>query len=78
MFMSHPSVSIETDTTQRIDSPIRPLYLTEQIHVSDIFRLLSVSSARDNLSPKAVNFVASHITKLIVQGISGFKLRAVN
>src|SRR3972149_5807617 len=62
---SQPSVSMATETTQ--------LLLVRQV-----FSLLAVTGAFNDLPTKTVNLVGCHAAEVIVQHIAGFKLSAVN
>ena len=70
---SQPSVSMETETTQRIDSPRRPCFadgvhdFAEQFLIGEVLGLLAVAGALDDLAAEAVDLVGGHVAEVVVQ-----------
>ena len=81
---SQPSVSMETDTTQRIDSPNRSglptVFITSRSNSwSERFSAWRRSAGTfDNLAAEACDLICRHSPKIGVQGVAGFELLAVD
>jgi len=84
---SQPSVSIETETTQRIDRQAARIchgihHLAQKRNVVNFFALLKfvgeLAAALHDFAPEAFNFVARHAAEIIVKRVTGFELFAVN
>ena len=82
---SQPSVSIDTDTTQRICSPSWPVlptvFMTSR---SSVLRRRSsspacgVAGALDDLAAEPLDLVRRHLAEVLVERLAGFELRAVD
>src|SRR5579885_1196294 len=78
----HASVSIETETTQRIDSP-KPTLLFNRVHhfgqnflSGQVLRTALVPGALDNFAPEALNLGPSAGPEVVVQCLARFELLA--
>ena len=84
VFASQPSVSMETETTQRMAPPSCPglptVFMTSRS--SSWSEMLSPACASpaafDYLPPKALNLVGRHRSEVIVKCITSFELLAVD
>ena len=81
---SQPSVSIETETTQRIELAElarladRVHDLAQQVLVGDVLAGAAVAGALDDLAPEALDLVGGHVAEVVVERIAGFELLAVD
>ena len=81
---SQPSVSIETETTQRMLSPRRPglptVFMTSRRRSwSLIFSPACASPVRcDEIAPEALDLVRCHGAEVLVERLAGFELFAVD
>ena len=80
---SQPSVSMATETTQRMESPSRPGLLT--VFMTSRSRAWSVmfsacwrSPVRSMMSRRALDLVGSHGAEIVVQLLARFELLAVD
>jgi hypothetical protein len=77
-------VSIDTDTTQRTEPPSCPAFadgvhdLAEQFLVGDVFASVRIAAALHHFATKALDFIGSHTTEVVVERIAGFELLTVN
>ena len=82
MFASHPSVSIETETTHRAAQlsllADRVHDLPQQILVGEIFRPARIAGPLDDLAPKTLDLVSRDLPELLVQRLPRFELLAVD
>ncbi|OQB36385.1 MAG: hypothetical protein BWY09_01947 [Candidatus Hydrogenedentes bacterium ADurb.Bin179] len=53
-------------------------HFPKQVLVADIFRLSAVAGAFDNFTPEPVYLIGGHFAKIHIQGVTGFKLLAVD
>ena len=73
MLASHPSLSIETETTHRIEPPSRPAFPTVFITsrsrslVGEMPGLAPVAGALDDLAAEALDLVRGHLAEARVQ-----------
>ena len=81
---SQPSVSIETETTQRIGPAERVRladgvhHLPEQILVGELLGLPAVASPLDDLPPEALDLVAGRGPEVLVERLARVELLAVD
>ena len=85
---SQPSVSIETETTQRIDPPKLAVLadgvhdFAKQRHVVEFLAALQLvgqlAAALDDLAAEALDLVGCHVAEIVVQRLAGFELLAVD
>ena len=84
LLASHPSVSIETETTQRMLPPSVPglptVFMTsrKQLLVAEVLRGAGIAGALDDLAAEALDLVRGHGAEVGVEGIAGFELLAVD
>jgi hypothetical protein len=81
---SQPSVSMETDTTQRMESPSARLadgvhHLAQQVLVGELVGRGAVAGALDDLAAEALDLVGRPwMREVVVQRVAGFELLAVD
>ncbi len=81
---SQPSVSIETETTQRMELAQAPgladgvHHLAQQVLVGDVVARARVAGALDDLAAEALDLVGGHGAEVVVQRLAGFELLAVD
>ena len=81
---SQPSVSIETETTQRMDSPSRPglptVFMTSRSSSWSVMfsACCAVAGALDDLAAEALDLVGGHGAEVVVERLAGFELLAVD
>ena len=84
MLASQPSVSMDTETTQRMFCP-RPAFLADCVHglaqeflFGDLVGFLAVSSALLAFPPEPFDQVGSGAAEVIAEFFPGFQLMAVD
>ena len=81
---SQPSVSIETETTQRIDAAELARLadgvhdLAQQVLVGDVLAGAGVAGALDDLAAEPLDLVGGHAAEVVVERVAGFELLAVD
>ena len=81
---SQPSVSIETETTQRIGLAEAVLladgvhHLAQQVLVGDVLAGPHVAGALDDLAAEALDLVRGHVAEVLVERLAGFELFGVD
>ena len=81
---SQPSVSIETETTQRMEPPSWPglptVFMTSRSRSWSVMLLAcaQVPGALDDLAAEALDLVGGHGAEIVVERVAGFELLAVD
>ena len=84
VFASQPSVSIETETTQRIVAPRRPslptVFMTSRRRSWSLMFVAGprIARALDDLATEALDLVAGRFPKVLVEILAGLKLFAID
>ena len=84
MLASHPSVSIETETTQRIEPPSCPclptVFMTSRSNSWSVMFSAGtdITCAFDDFTPESLNLVGGHAAEIVVERVAGFELLAVD
>ena len=84
VFASQPSVSIETDTTQRVPPPSLPLAadgvhdLAQEVLVGELLGGLAVAGALHDLAPELLDLPLRHLSEVVVERLARLELRAVD
>ena len=81
---SQPSVSIETETTQRMEPPSWPglptVFMTSRSSSWSVMFVAGAGIARalDDLAAEALDLVGGHAAEVVVERVAGFELLAVD
>ena len=81
---SQPSVSMETETTQRIEPPSWPglptVFMTSRSSSWSVMfsACAAIAGALDDLAAEALDLVGGHAAEVVVERIAGFELLAVD
>ena len=81
---SQPSVSMETETTQRMEPPSRPclptVFMTSRSRSWSVMfsPARGIAGALDDLAAEALDLVGRHAAEVVVQRFAGFELLAVD
>ena len=81
---SQPSVSIETETTQRMEPPSCPglptVFMTSRSNSWSVMfsPARGIAGALDDLAAEALDLVGRHAAEIVVERVAGFELLAVD